>query len=252
MPSSLVEFTRRPGYSNSDGTGDKVWWAGKYQSDGIVEAKSLDNSGEEVLETVGSKMHVCHTSKDPDHGIRGSLLKAVPCRSLTLVLDGVELHAVDCEIALLLSEPLSVVGEVGEEEETDDGNDEGNSTLKNEEPYNSNTISKALLGSSDGMKMRTFPARESGNIIETMEDTGGDQASECSGKNVSGVQNSDSSGNLLTSVEDREQVDGTRVVRRFCDTKEESGEQEAGEVLGHSGQGRHNSPEHHSNAHIPT
>lgn len=53
MPGSLVEFAARPGNKNRDGACNEVGRAGKHEGDGLVEAKSLDNSREEVLESVG-------------------------------------------------------------------------------------------------------------------------------------------------------------------------------------------------------
>lgn len=58
VPCALVELSRRPRDSDGDSTGDKVRWAGEDEGDGGVEAKGLNNSGEEVLDSV-SNCHVC-------------------------------------------------------------------------------------------------------------------------------------------------------------------------------------------------
>lgn len=94
MPSTFVELSRRPGYCDSNYTSDEVRWASQNKSNSPVETKSLDDSWEEVLEPVGSKMHVCHESENPDHGVLSSLTETSPHRGLSLVANGIEGHAV--------------------------------------------------------------------------------------------------------------------------------------------------------------
>ena len=224
VPRSLVQLTRGPRDGNRDGSGDEVGRAGERESDGLSKAKRLDDSGEEVLESVGGKMHVRHEAEDPDQGILGRLLETHHGAGLALVLGGVELHTVVGQVALLLSEPPRREWRVGEHKVSNHSDDKGDGALEDEEP---------------------LPAGKSSEIVHAMEDSGSNETSESSGENVAGVENGDAGGNLLTGVEEREEVDGAGIVGSFSDTEEEAGEEEADEVLGQGGEGRHNSPKHH-------
>ena len=83
-----------------------------------------------------------------------------------------------------------------------------------------------------------------------MEDTRGDETGESSGEDVTGVENGNARGDLLTVVEHGKQINGTRVIRSFCHTKEKACEKKTFEVLGQGRQGRYDSPKHHARAHI--
>jgi hypothetical protein len=115
------------------------------------------------------------------------------------------------------------------QEESNNSNQKCHNTLKNKQPS---------------------PSRYSSDVSETVEDTGGDQTSESGCEDVSGVEDRNARGNLLASVEHREQVNCTRVVRSLSDTEEEACKQEALEVLGQSSQGTDDSPEHHADTHV--
>lgn len=79
-------------------------------------------------------MHVCHASKDPDHGVLSSLAETSPHRCLALVANSVQGHAVSGEIALLLSQPPGVVREIWEQKVTNNRNDKGDGSLKDKQP----------------------------------------------------------------------------------------------------------------------
>ena len=134
VPGALVELAGRPGDGNCDAAGDEVGRAGEHEGDGLAEAEGLDNSGEEVLEAVGCQVHVSHEGEDPDHGVLGGLAETSPDRGVLALSYGIDGHAGYGEVALLLGEPPGVVREVGEEEEAEDGDDEGDDTLEDEEP----------------------------------------------------------------------------------------------------------------------
>lgn len=229
MPRALVELARRPGDSDGDGTGNEVGWASQHKRDGLVEAKSLDHSREEVLETICGKMHVGHGSEDPHHGVLGSLSEASPDRGFATVADSVHSHAVGGEFTLVWCEPLGVVWEVGKEEEANNSNDKGNHTLEDEEPA---------------------PASDASNIAKTVEDARGDETGESSSEDVASVEDSNAGGDLLTGVEHGEEVDSAGVVWGLSHAKEEAGEQETSEVLGQGGKSRNDGPQHHAAAHV--
>lgn len=107
-----------------------------------------------------------HTRKEPDHGVFDCLLQAFGGGGLALVLDNVELHAADGKITLLLCKPLGIVGEIGQEEETNDGDDEGDGALEDEKPA---------------------PACDAADVVESVVDTGGDESCESGGKDVAGI-----------------------------------------------------------------
>jgi hypothetical protein len=77
---------------------------------------------------------VSHETEEPDNRVLGCLLETLHGRAVTLVGSGIELHTVVGEVPLLFGEPLGVVREIGEDEVSDDGNDEGDDTLEDEEP----------------------------------------------------------------------------------------------------------------------
>ena len=58
VPCPLVRLARLPAPVDRDDTSNEVRRARQNQRDGGSEAKCLDNRWEEVLEPVGSKMHV--------------------------------------------------------------------------------------------------------------------------------------------------------------------------------------------------
>lgn len=146
-------------------------------------------------------MHMSHERKDPNHRILRGLLQSAPGTSFTFVVDGIQLHTVEGQLSLLLCQPFCGQWEIRKDEVSDGCNDESNGTLKDEQP---------------------LPTRESSDIIHTMEDTGGNETCERGGEDVTRIQNSDSSGDFFTSVEDTEDVNCTRVKWRFSETQEES------------------------------
>jgi hypothetical protein len=167
--------------------------------------------------------------KNPDHGVLGGLAETSPYGGVLAFPYGVDGHARDGEVALLLGEPPGVVREVGEEEETKDGDDEGDDTLEDEKP---------------------LPSWDASDVAQSVEDTRGDETGESSGEDVTGVENGNARGDLLTVVEHWKQIHGTRVIWSLCHTKEEACEKKAFEVLSQGGQGRYDSPEHHARAHV--
>lgn len=128
MPRTLVVFSRRDGPQDGDHASHEVGRTGENEGDGSVEAEgpvieirvsplkvkdvrmsiyvcvcvcvfgmsldSLDNSREEILEAVGSQMHVLHKRKDPDTVVRGSLLESRKGAGMAFTLDGVLLHPI--------------------------------------------------------------------------------------------------------------------------------------------------------------
>jgi hypothetical protein len=160
-------------------------------------------------------VHVSHEGEDPDHGILSSLAETSPDGGVLTLADGIDGHAADSKVTLSLCEPPCVVREVGKQEKTDDGNQEGDNTLEDEEP---------------------LPARDASNITKTVEDTSCDQTSEGSGEDVTSVKDSDAGSDLLTVVEHRQEVDSAGVVRSLSDAQEEASEQETLEVLGQGSQ----------------
>lgn len=184
----------------------------------------------EVLEAVGSEMHVGHQAEQPNNGVADGLLEARHDRGVSGVGGGVELHAVVGEITLLRSEPLGGGGEVGEDEVSDHRDHEGHDALEDEEP---------------------LPAGDAAEAVHAVEDTGSDESGKSGSQDVSGVEDGNASGNLLSVVEDGEDVHGAGVEGGLSETEEETSEQEADEVLGEGGQSRDDGPEHHDETHVP-
>lgn len=148
-------------------------------------------------------MHVRHSSKDPNHRIGRGLLKALPRACLALVGNGVELNSIVCQGSLFLSEPFGREREVWQDKESDGCNGESYGALKDEQPA---------------------PTRQARDIVETIKDASGNQARKGSGEDVASVQNSNTSSDLFASIKDAEKIYCARVIRRFCQSKEEASE----------------------------
>jgi hypothetical protein len=104
-----------------------------------------------------------HRGEDPHHRILGSLVESSPDACLLPLANGVERHAADSQIALLLSQPLGVVREIGQQEEANDSNDKSHGTLEDEQP---------------------LPATEAADVAKSVEDTGCDQTGEGCSQNT--------------------------------------------------------------------
>ena len=104
-----------------------------------------------------------HCCEHPHHRILSRLIKSSPDTGFFSLANGVESHTADSQIALFLGQPLSVVGEIGQQEEADDGNHKSDSTLEDKQP---------------------FPSTEATNVSKSVEDTGGDETGKGRGKNT--------------------------------------------------------------------
>jgi hypothetical protein len=193
VPCALVETTRRPRPGDRDEASNEVGWASESESDGLVETKSLDSSGEEVFEAVSSKVHVLHEGKEPQLRIACSLLETSPRGYNALLAHSIEKNTIVRQQALFGSKPLRVERVIGEDEGGYKSNDECGDALDNEQP---------------------LPSRLSGDTVQ-FEDADSDQTSESGCENVACVQDRDTRGNLLASVEDGEHVERTRVLQDY-------------------------------------
>lgn len=124
-------------------------------------------------------MHVGHGRKEPDHGIFDCLFQAFRGGRLALILDNVELHTADGKVTLLLCEPLGIVGEIGQEEEANDGDDEGDGTLEDEKPA---------------------PACNSADIVKPMVDSCGDESCEGGCEDVASIENGNTCCEFFTGI----------------------------------------------------
>jgi hypothetical protein len=190
VPCALIETTRRPRPGDRDEASNEVGWASESESDGLVETKSLDSSREKVLEAVSSKVHVLHEGKEPQLRVACSLLETSPWGDNALLSHSIEKNTIVCQQALFWSKPLRVERVIGEDEGGYKSNDKCGDALDDEQP---------------------LPSGLSGDTVQ-FEDTDSDQTSESGCENVASVQDRDTRGNLLASVEDREHVERTRVL----------------------------------------
>ena len=187
---ALVEATRRPRPGDRDETGNEVGRASEGKGNSLVEVKGLNSSREEVLEAVGSKVHVLHECEEPELGVGRGGLEASVRADDTLLANGVCENAVVCQETLFGCKPLGVERIVGKHKSRGQSNDKGCNTLDDEKP---------------------LPATETSDFVK-LEDTNGDQTSEGSSEDVASVQDGNTSGDLLASVEDGEHVKRTRVL----------------------------------------
>lgn len=152
MPGALVEFPRAVGPGNGDDAGDQIRWAGEHEGDGLRESEGLDSRREEVLEAVGGEMHVLHEGElqsqsvsdgerrtrkqtyEPQLRILCGFLEAVHGAGLGFGADCIGDDASVGELALFGVQPAGLEGVVGQDEDGGDRDDEGDSTLNDEEP----------------------------------------------------------------------------------------------------------------------
>lgn len=228
MPGSFVVFTGRSTPEDGDETGNEVGWAGEDEGDGAVEAEGFDGGGEEVLEAIGSQVHVLHKGKEPELGVASGILETGKSAGAGFATDGVTLDAIMGQLAFFGGEPAGGERVVRKGKDSTDGNDEGGNTLDDKEPA---------------------PAGKTSDAIH-LEDSESNKSSESSCKDVASIQDGNAGGNLFASVEDGEHKQGSRVVWGFGDTQEEASEKQASEILGDGGQGADDGPESHEAGHV--
>ncbi|KAI6750851.1 hypothetical protein HG530_014301 [Fusarium avenaceum] len=199
------------GPEDGEGSSDEEWRTGQDQGNSGVEAECVDNSREEVLETIGGQVKMLQDNEHPHSGVDKCLAESAPGVSVALLADCVSKNAIVGELALLRGEPSGSQRRVGECEASHDGDEESDGTLQDEEPS---------------------PALDTCQSIHAFEDTCGDEACKRGRKDVAGVEDADS-------------------LRSLDDTEEESREDGAGVVVGHGCKRTDDSPCHHETAHVP-
>lgn len=130
-----------------------------------------------------------HEDEDPDAVIGESFLQTLDGGDLALLVDSILSDSFTGKNSLFGSEPSSDTWVIWEEVCSDDGNDEGYNSLDDEKPS---------------------PSFEAGNTVHLEEDNC-NQTSECCGKDVTRVKDSDTCGNLLPGIENGEKVKCTSV-----------------------------------------
>lgn len=88
----------------------------------------------EVLESVGSQVEMSHEREEPDDRVRTSLSEANPDAGISFLLNSICGNATVSEYSFLRGKPSGGQGRVWKAEESDDGNDEGDSSLEDEKP----------------------------------------------------------------------------------------------------------------------
>lgn len=80
------------------------------------------------------KMEVVHQAEDPSAPVRSSLAETSPNRGTLATAGSIAADTVMSQLAFLGGKPSRLEGAVGEGEETEDGDADGNGTLDDEEP----------------------------------------------------------------------------------------------------------------------
>ena len=88
----------------------------------------------EVLESVGSQVEMSHEREEPNDRVRTSLSEADPNTGISFLLNSVGGNAAVGKYSFLRGKPSSGQGCVWKAEESDNGNDEGDSSLEDEKP----------------------------------------------------------------------------------------------------------------------
>jgi hypothetical protein len=105
----------------------RVNWTYHDEGEDLVQAQSLDDRREKVLESVGRQMQVLSEAEEPYSGVGDRLLESLPGRSLLLSIDSVSEQSGVGELPLFLIQPLGGKRSVGKEwpgaksNETSDG-----------------------------------------------------------------------------------------------------------------------------------
>lgn len=79
-------------------------------------------------------MEVVHQAEDPSAPVRSSLAETCPDRRALATTGSITADTVMSQLAFLGSKPSRLEGAVGEGEETEDGDTDGNGALDDEEP----------------------------------------------------------------------------------------------------------------------
>lgn len=86
-------------------------------------------------------MEVVHKTEDPRPPISAGLSKTRPDAGTLAAVCGIVVDSGVCELPLLLGEPAGLKGAVGQEEEGEKGDEDGDGSLDDEEP----TLEKVSL-----------------------------------------------------------------------------------------------------------
>lgn len=87
-------------------------------------------------------------------------------------------------------------------------------------------------------------------LIQRSKRSGSNQTSKRDGENVASIQDRDAGSDLLACVEQRQNVQGTRVERGLDESEEESNDNQSRVVLDESGQCGDDTPDDHAAAHV--
>jgi hypothetical protein len=192
-------------------------------------------------------VHVLHQTKQVKTRITDGLCKASAGAPRWLETDGVAHNAVVCELALFGSEPASSEWVVWEQEESDDGDTESHCAFDDEEP--GCVHQQQLKQPGSGLDL-PFPTRQPVLCVKGCERSLCNESRECGSKDIARVQDTDARRNLLTSVEEREQVQSAWIVWRLRNSEEEAHDNETCVVVGQSSACGNDGPCHHTDAHV--
>lgn len=191
-----MKSTGAPAEQYTGGTGEDERRAGHDEGDGGVETQSLDNSlvfvslvpsinrnkrsgtyREEGVEAASTQMEILHQAEQPRPLIPHSLLQAIHSRSLLIIRVGqlILLHAGVSELALTVVEPARRQGRIGEEPETEEGDEARGGALDDEEPA---------------------PACDAVEAVHAGEDAGCDEGGEARCEDLGAVEEGDAGGDL--------------------------------------------------------
>lgn len=156
-------------------------------------------------------VEVLHQAEEPSARILASLLEAFPGCSSNLLANSIAADSRDAELTLFGGQPSGLGGVVGEEEESEAGDESGYAAFNDEQPEKM-TIS---LEPERLWRFRNvpLPTCDSLDPIESRERRGSDEARAAGAHNLAGIEQGDSRCELLSGIVDREEVECAGIER---------------------------------------
>lgn len=180
MPRALVVAARGPRDGDGHDCRDEVRGARQEQRHVGAEAQRLDSRRHEVLEAVGRQVQHDHQGKQPRAVIGNGLPQPRHRARARPPARDVALDARVRELPLCGREPPCVERRVGQEEDPQHGDEDGDDALDQEEPA---------------------PALPAVRAVEAGEDACGDEAREGAGEHVARIEDRHARGYFFARVE---------------------------------------------------
>lgn len=127
---AVLDPVSERGGGNGGNGGPNVWGSDEELSLDVGEAHSEENDGKEVGKRVGSDSgRAEHVAVHPQTPVAGVVCKLCPSHHVDLGVSAITLNTSNDNLALLGSEELGLVGEIGDEDVSEKSDTDGNAAL---------------------------------------------------------------------------------------------------------------------------